>query len=127
LAFLAHGAAVLAVLGLAFSTSVIISACHLNIRMYRRLARSEERLRPSVIRVAAGAAVMAAPAWFTATSLRAWIGGGLGPRVAILAAALVGCVVFVSVQVLVRSREVAWVTGGLRFRGGTHDGRWGER
>lgn len=125
LAFLARGATVLVIIGLAYSASQLLSACHLNIRIARSLATSKERLGPSLARIGIAAALMAGPAWITAARVPHFVGGAVGPRLAILAAALVGVVVFVSVQVVTGGREVAWASLAVRrLRGRALGDEW---
>ena len=84
------------------------------IRMWRTLGgRGTQRLTPSLARFVAGAAIMAGPAWLTATVLPGLLGRPLGPRVGIVAAALVGAAVYVAVQALWRTPEVGWLAEGL--------------
>jgi murein biosynthesis integral membrane protein MurJ len=113
LSLLVHGPAVLFVLGLAVSGSVVVAACNLMARMWRTLGRGTQRLRPSLARFAAGAAIMAGPAWLTATVVPDWLGPPFGPRVGVVAAALVGVAVYVAVEALWRTPEVSWLAGGL--------------
>ncbi len=113
LSLLVHGPTVLIVLGLAVSVSVAVAACHLMARMWRTLGRGTQRLWPSLARFVAGAAIMAGPAWLTATVVPDWLGGPFGPRVGVVAAALVGAAVFVAVQTLWRTPEVTWLAEGL--------------
>jgi len=111
---LVRGPAVLFVLGLALAASVAAAACHLMIRMWRTLGgRGTQRLAPSLARFMVGAAIMAGPAWLTATVVSVWLGRPLGPRAGILAAAVVGATVYVAVQVMWRAPEVAWLAEGL--------------
>jgi putative peptidoglycan lipid II flippase len=113
-----QGSAVLLVLGLAFAVSVAIGAGHLIILLARRLDHGSERLAPSLVKVVIGAAVMAGPAWLTATAVPHWIGSPLGSVVGVVAAALVGGVVFVGLQAAWGTPEVTWIVGGLkRVRG----------
>src|SRR5260221_14264353 len=56
---------------------------------------------------------MGVPAWLTATSISHWVGRPFGPRVAIIAAALVGLSVFLAVQALLRTPELGWFADGL--------------
>ncbi len=119
-AFLVHGPDVLLVLGLALSAAVALAACHLTARVWRDLGGpgrqrrpDTQRLAPSVLKFAAGSVIMAVPAWLTATSIPHWLGRPFGPRVAIIAAALVGVSVFLAVQVLLRSPELGWLAEGF--------------
>ena len=67
---LVHGPTVLVVLGLAMSVSVVVAACHLMIRMLADpRPPGTQRLTPSLARFVAGAAIMAGPAWLTATAV----------------------------------------------------------
>lgn len=118
-----HGTAVLVVLGAAYSTSIVVSALHLSVRLGRELGPGSARLAPSLAKVIVGAAVMVVPAWFTAMLVAHLIGPPLGSRVAIVVAALVGVVVYVAVEMLLRTPELAWLTSGmrqLRRRAGRH-------
>jgi putative peptidoglycan lipid II flippase len=109
-----HGPAVLVVLGLALSVSTAVAGFHLNVRLWRNLSGvATQRLLPSIARFVAAAALMAGPAWVVATVVPSWIGGSLGPRVGILAAALVGGAVFLGLQAWWRSPELGWLAGGL--------------
>jgi putative peptidoglycan lipid II flippase len=120
LSLLVRGPAVLLVLGLAVSASVAVAACHLMARMRRALGGSAQRLAPSLARFAAGAAIMAGPAWLTATVLPGWLGRPVGPRAGVVAATLVGAIVFVAVQALWRTQELSWLAEGLsQVRGKT--------
>jgi putative peptidoglycan lipid II flippase len=109
-----HGTAVLLVLGLALSVSTAIAGFHLNARVWRNLsAASSERLLPSMARFVVAAAIMAGPAWLVAVAVPSWLGGSLGPRVGILAAALVGGAIFLALQAWWRSPELGWLAGGF--------------
>jgi putative peptidoglycan lipid II flippase len=111
---LLHGPAVLFVLGLAMCASVSVAGIHLTTRLRRDFhGQGSQRLAPSLARFIAGAAVMAGPAWITATVISKWLGPPLGPRIGILAAALVGIGVYVAFQVLCRTEEVSWLAAGF--------------
>lgn len=113
-ALLFHGSAVLLVLGLALSLSVCAAAVHLSVRTWRSISRhGTERLAPSLARFAAGAAIMAGPAWVVADTVPGWLGRSVGPRLAIAAAVVVGAAVFFALQALWRSPELRWIAGGL--------------
>jgi putative peptidoglycan lipid II flippase len=113
LSLFARGPAVLLVLGLAVSGSIVAAAGHLMARMRRILGSGTQRLAPSLARFVVGAVIMAGPAWLTATAVSAWLGRPFGPRVGIVAAALVGAAVFVAVEALWRAPEVGWFAEGL--------------
>jgi putative peptidoglycan lipid II flippase len=72
-----------------------------------------ERPSRSLIKVVVGAAVMAAPAWFTAHFIPDLIGGQLGAVIGIAAAALVGAGFFVAVEALWKTPELGWIAGGF--------------
>ncbi len=119
LSVLAHGTAVLTVLGLAVSVSVVAAAVHLAIGMRRTLGLGgAERLAPSLGKFVAGAAIMAGPAWIAATAVSGWLGRPLGARIGITAAALAGAATFVAVQAAWRTPEVGWLAEGLHELGG---------
>jgi peptidoglycan biosynthesis protein MviN/MurJ (putative lipid II flippase) len=116
-----HGPAVLAVLGAAFSVSISVAAVHLSAHLRRQLGSGHGRLASSILRTVAGAAAMIGPAWLTATVVRRLMGAPMGQRIGILAAAAVGGLLFVVVQAMLRTPELAWLSSGLshvRRRGG---------
>ena len=98
-----HGSAALAVLGAALSLGTLVSAGVLYVTVARS-DPSEERLGRPFIRFALGAAAMAGPAWLTARAVGHALTGRPGSEIAVLAAVLVGGVVFIGVQLLLRSR-----------------------
>lgn len=112
-ALLAHGPAVLVILGLAFSTSIVVSAGHLTLRLHANLGPRSARLAPSVARIVVGAAVMVGPMVLTATAVAGWIDGSLGAGLALGAAAVVGGAAFVAVEAALHAPELAWLSGGL--------------
>jgi len=115
-ALLASGWAVVLALGLAQSAAVTVAACHLTARLWRRIGQSGTlRLTPSLTKFAAGAVIMAGPAWLTATEIQHWLGRPAGPRLAVVAAAVAGCAVYMGFQALWRSPEIGWLVGGLGF------------
>ncbi|MCW2691046.1 MAG: putative peptidoglycan lipid flippase [Mycobacterium sp.] len=113
IALTVHGTAVLVVLGLAYSTSIIVAALHLSVRLARDLGPGQARLGPSLARTTFGAVVMIGPAWLVARACLAWIGPPLGSRIGIVAATAVGILVFLAVQTLLRTPELAWLSAGL--------------
>jgi putative peptidoglycan lipid II flippase len=113
-ALLVHGWAVLVVLGLALSVAVATAACHLTVHLWRGLSQGgSQRLAPSLGKFLVGAALMAGPAWLTATAIGHWLGRPLGARVGIAAAAAVGILIFLGVQAAWRAPELSWLAGGL--------------
>jgi len=109
-----QGFAVLVAVGLSLSVSVAVGACHLIIRLIRRLDGGSERLAPSLVKVVIGSIVMAGPAWLTAAVVPAWIGPPLGARIGLIAAVFVGGAVFVGLQAAWGTPEVTWIVDGLR-------------
>jgi putative peptidoglycan lipid II flippase len=116
-ALLLRGPAVLVILGLAYSTSIIVAACHLTARLRKDLHQGSQRLAPSLTKVVLGAALMAGPVWLVAVTVPGWIHGELGWCIGVVVAAGVGCTVFVALQALWRTPELDWVVHGLRLRG----------
>jgi murein biosynthesis integral membrane protein MurJ len=113
-ALFTRGWGVLVALGLALSIAVSVAACHLTARLWRKLrGHGSQRLAPSLAKVLAGSAIMAGPAWLTATGASDWLGRSLGPRVGIVAAAVVGAVIYLGLQALWRTPEFGWLAGGL--------------
>jgi putative peptidoglycan lipid II flippase len=109
-----HGLAVMVVLGLATGVPLAVAACYLVIRVRGTLGPAgSQRLVPSLARFGAGTVVMAGPAWLVATVVPHWIGPPFGSRVGIVAAALAGAAIYVTVQARWRTPEVAWLAGGL--------------
>ncbi len=110
LSLLVHGTAILVVLGLAVSGAAAAAAVHLTARVWRTLdRRGTERLTPSLLRFAAGAVIMAGPAWLVATLAPRWV----GPKASMVLGALVGLAVYVAVQRRWRTPEVEWLSEGL--------------
>lgn len=113
-ALVVHGWAVLVVLGLALSVAVTTAACHLTVHVWRGLSQGgSQRLAPSLGKFLVGAALMAGPAWLTATAIGHWLGRPLGARIGITAAAAVGILIFLAVQAAWRAPELGWLAGGL--------------
>jgi peptidoglycan biosynthesis protein MviN/MurJ (putative lipid II flippase) len=107
-----HGTAALAVLGGALSAGTLVSAFVLY-KLVVRGDRGQERIGWPLTRFGVGAAVMAGPAWLTARYVGRSLGGRIGIELSVLAAALVGGVIFLGIQLLWRSRELGWVAGSL--------------
>ena len=109
-----HGWAVLLVLGLGLSAAVTASACHLTARLWRDLSGyGAQRLTPSLARFALGAVIMAGPAWLVATTVPHWLGRPFGPRIGLVAGAVVGGAVFLGLQAIWRTPEVRLLAAGF--------------
>jgi murein biosynthesis integral membrane protein MurJ len=127
LALLVHGPAVVLVLGSALSAATVVATWHLSAVMWRRVGRrGSERLIPSLVRFMVGAVVMAGPAWLTANAVGDNLGRPFGPRVAVIAAAIVGAAVYLAVEALWRTPEVGWLAGGLAQIRGKADRALGQ-
>jgi putative peptidoglycan lipid II flippase len=121
---LAHGPVVLFVLGLALSLSICVAASHLTVRVWRHLGGpGTQRLSPSIAKFVAGAAIMAAPAWFVADVVPSWLDRSISPRISTAAAVLVGGAVFLALQAAWRSPELGWLANGLGSRWRIKDSR----
>jgi putative peptidoglycan lipid II flippase len=112
----ASGAGVLIVAGCAHSVANLLGGSLLFLMLKRRLATGTERLRPSLVRVAAGSAIMTVP-----TAAAGWlvvhvVPGRVGWTLALCVAGAVGLAVFGGTQALLRSPELSWVTHSLRGR-----------
>jgi putative peptidoglycan lipid II flippase len=112
-ALLAHGTAVLVILGSAFSASILVAAVNLMLRLRTNLVRGAARLVPSTLKIVFGAAVMAGPAALTATAITHSLGRPLGPGLAILAATAVGATVYIALQAALHTPELTWLSGGV--------------
>ena len=111
LALQVSGTAVLVAIGLAFSVSIAAAAGHLLTRVLRGLEHGTARLAPPLGRIVVGAVAMAGPAWLTATVVSRWADAPLG----VAAGIGVGSAVFLALQALWHSPELAALTGGLRL------------
>jgi putative peptidoglycan lipid II flippase len=114
-AFLAvNGTAVLVALGLVMSAADLAAAWYLAGRVRRNLPTTGERLTPALRRALGGAALMAGPAYLIAAHLPSWLGGRWTDQLGMLAAVLAGLAIFIGVQRLWRSPELAMLLGGFR-------------
>jgi murein biosynthesis integral membrane protein MurJ len=119
-----HGPAMLFALGLALSVATTVAAVHLSVRVRHGLRvgpgggishDATQRLGPSLVRFLVGAAVMAGPAWLTATFVNHWLGRPFGPRLGVVAAALVGVGIYLAVQAVCRTPELSWLSSGFSY------------
>ncbi|MDT4939137.1 MAG: putative peptidoglycan lipid flippase [Pseudonocardiales bacterium] len=111
-ALLAHGSAVLVILGSAFSVSIVVAAVHLTVHLRINLVRGSARLASSAVKIGLGAAFMAGPAALTAMAVTFWVGRPLGSGLAVIAATVVGVAAFVAAETALRAPELAWLSGG---------------
>ncbi len=114
LALPAEGTAVLAILGLAYSAGAVAAAIVLSTRIWRDRAPARRKLLTSAGRTAAGAVVLAGPAWLTSVTVPDLVGAPLGTGAGLLAAVCVAAGLFLAVQVLLRAPELALVAGGFK-------------
>jgi putative peptidoglycan lipid II flippase len=113
IALTVEGTAVLVVLGIAYSASIAVAALHLSLHLARELGPGHATLMSSLTKACAGAALMVIPAWLTAAAAYAWIKPPLGSRVGVLAAALVGMVIYFASQKALKTPELTWLSSGL--------------
>jgi putative peptidoglycan lipid II flippase len=114
-ALLVRGTAVLVVLGLSFSVSRFVSAWHLARNVRRHLRPSGQRLAPSLGRILAGAAIMVAPVWAASAVVRDLVSGPTGSLLGVVVASILGAVVFLCSQALMRAPELAWIAGAVGY------------
>lgn len=116
---LLSGPAMLALLGFGQSLGSLAGAGYLVRRLLRGLPPGQEPVLRPLLRIAFASAVMALPAWLVARLLTGMIGGTAGGRTGgpvMLAAAVVGAVVYFGVQGLLHAPEVVWVGDAARSR-----------
>jgi putative peptidoglycan lipid II flippase len=115
-AITADGPSVIVVAGLGVSLAATVGAVHRVRALLADLPRGDERLVPSLARIALAAAVMAGPLWICARLLDgvenqlAALGGGV-------AACLVGAAAYLGTLALLRAEETGWLRGALRRPG----------
>jgi putative peptidoglycan lipid II flippase len=107
------GAALLAALGTSFSVALLHGALFLHHRLARQLPPGQVRLGRSLLRISAGATLMAAPVWLVAWAVPVLVGGRLGQETALLAGAVVGAGAFLVSQAVSDGPELTWVREGI--------------
>ena len=113
------GTAVVVALGLTVTAADLIGALLLSARVRSRLPQADARLAPALLRAVAAGTIMAGPAYLTAVGVPRLLSGNLSQVIGMLAAALVGLVVFIGAQRLLRSPELRQLTSSARsFRPG---------
>ncbi|NYJ05843.1 murein biosynthesis integral membrane protein MurJ [Petropleomorpha daqingensis] len=106
-------AAVPLVLGIAWSLANTVGAWRLAVTQASGLRSLERRLGPGVVRVVAGAALMAVPVAPVVVLVPRVLEGRAGWLVAGGAAVVLGTAVFLLVQAWLRAPELSWLTRGL--------------
>ncbi len=106
------GPAVLLTIGLAVSIASIIAATHRIAALLRGLPMGQERLLRPLGRTALAAAAMAGPLLISAHLLIGRTGQGMALMAAI-GACLVGGVVYLGIQTLLRAPEARWLLSAL--------------
>jgi putative peptidoglycan lipid II flippase len=104
------GTAATAVVGAAFSASVLLSGWWLLVKVRRRFGGLDVHIAPTLLKSAVGAAVMIVPAWVITDRASDW----LGERAALVVASAVGALIFIAVQVLLRADGVLLFAAGIR-------------
>jgi peptidoglycan biosynthesis protein MviN/MurJ (putative lipid II flippase) len=115
-AWLVHGPNVLPLLGLALSAGSLVGAAHVWWRLRRSLPATKpektERVGRSLIRTAAASLLMIVPAvaaaWAVGTLPHTHVTSILG----VVAAAVVGAVVYFALQARWRAPEIGWLKTG---------------
>ena len=110
------GPAVLGVLGAALSAGTLLSAGYLVHRVLRRLPSGTVRLAVPVLRTAAVSALMAGPAYGVARMISGRLDGAPGALLAVVVAALLGAVLYLGGQAVLRAPELALVTAAVTRR-----------
>jgi putative peptidoglycan lipid II flippase len=112
----ARGAVVLVLLGLSLSAGSLVGAAHIAWRLRARLPRTGFPLLGSLARTMVASLVMVVPAYLTTLAFRGLPRTKPSQLLAMVAATLVGAVVFVGVQAAWRAPELQWLRSGLLRR-----------
>ncbi|MGI8729580.1 MAG: murein biosynthesis integral membrane protein MurJ [Solirubrobacteraceae bacterium] len=108
------GSSALLVVGLALSAGTSFSTWLMWHRLHATLPPPQHGATRSVLRSLAASAVMAAPTYFVSTALADRLGGPVGALAGVIAGTLLGAGVFIAIQRLWRSPELAFFAGGVR-------------
>jgi hypothetical protein len=108
-----RGTGIPALIGGAFSLSVLIGAVHLTRGLARSVGAGSYRMAPSLLKVLAGSALMAGPAWLAASLLNRLVQGPVGALLAIAVGVAVGGGIFLRSQSLLRTPELGWLADGV--------------
>ncbi len=115
-ALLTNGERVVILLGGAYAVASLVGGLHLFARVRRSSGPSQERLWPSMARVAGAVAVMVPVVLATSRLVAGTVDGRLGWVLAVLAGSLAGAVSYGLVHLAMRSPELAWLVEGVRPR-----------
>jgi putative peptidoglycan lipid II flippase len=110
-----RGPALLTGLGLAFSAGALVAAAYLVHHLMKGLPKGEETTLPPLLRSAVCSLIMAGPALLTADGVARLLPDPAGRVLAMLAATLVGAVIYFAVQAALRAPQMDWLAGGLRM------------
>jgi murein biosynthesis integral membrane protein MurJ len=133
LSFRASGAAQLTALGLSLAAGSACGAIYLVHHLRRSLPRGGEPVLSPLLRTIAGSALMAGPAWTTATIVSSHLTAAAGHVIAMFAAAVVGAALYFGFQATLHAPQMEWVLGALQRgrrtapRPGPELGRLGAR
>jgi putative peptidoglycan lipid II flippase len=115
-ALLMSGERVVILLGGAYAVASLVGGLHLFVRVRRSCGPSQERLWPSMTRIAAAVAVMVPVVLATSRLVAGTVDGRLGWVLAVLAGSLGGAISYGLVHLAMRSPELAWLAEGVRPR-----------
>lgn len=101
-------------LGIAVSTGTVVGAWHLARRLQSVLPVTGERLLPALLRSSGASIAMIGPAYLVASHPPALPGNHTGSLIGLLAAILLGLLMFLLVQGSWRSPELRYLLHGLR-------------
>ncbi len=116
---LLEGTQVLIVLGAAVTVGDITGAWYVGKGLGSRLPPGDEPLIPPMIRAFGASVLMVGPAYYAATRLPMWLGSSLGHLFAVTAAGGFGIGIYVLLQRLWRSPELALLMSGFGNSSGT--------
>jgi putative peptidoglycan lipid II flippase len=111
---LPSGVTVLVALGLAISAGSLVAGWDLWRRVVVTLPRIKERAMPATLRTSAAACLMSVPAFAVASAVPAWAEGRLANLTGVVAASVVGMIVYIALQRMWRSPELSSLVAELR-------------
>jgi hypothetical protein len=111
---LPSGVTVLVALGLAISAGSLVAGWGLWRRVLVTLPKSKERAMPSTLRTSAAAGLMSLPAFAVASAVAIWAEGRLANLTGVVAASVVGIIVYAALQRMWRSPELNSLVAEVR-------------